>query len=481
MSATAIPEHEVSFFSSLSPAHTARLFEWRGGLYRAIRPEAAELFDGMAQCGLIDKLVAAKLLVNTERTGLHLDGYSSILRHERIPFVTYPFEWSAAAYKDAALTFLDLNLQLAEHGLVTRDAHPWNIVFDGARPLFVDFGSFAPLPAIDAGALVKAFRQWFILPLRLMSMGRHRIARLLLRDSITPASPSEMQFLLAETEPTVERWLADAKDALRRCLPAPMRKVIRGLMPQARPASDTPGLWRVTLEILRREVTNIALADERSGWSGYYDDDFPRLDDESSWTAKQASVAEALGRLPVGTLHDVGCNRGWYAQLAARRGWRVLASDMDEACLNRAQHDAQTQNLSMTPLYMDVRDPASGYGWCGTTFPAAPQRLKADCVLALAILHHLVFRSMADFSQALDGLSCFTRRDLVIEFVSKEDEHVSKWWNPQFGWYTLDGLAEEARRRFREVQVMPSHPRGRQLLVCRSLRAACPAEPRLAA
>ena len=35
-------------------------------------------------------------------------GWACVLRHERIPFVSYPYEWSFAMLRDAALLHLDL-------------------------------------------------------------------------------------------------------------------------------------------------------------------------------------------------------------------------------------------------------------------------------------------------------------------------------------------------------------------------------------
>lgn len=46
--------------------------------------------------------------------------------------------------KDAALLHIDLFIRLGRHGLVFKDWHPYNILFKGTNPVFVDFGSIIP-------------------------------------------------------------------------------------------------------------------------------------------------------------------------------------------------------------------------------------------------------------------------------------------------------------------------------------------------
>ncbi len=64
------------------------------------------------------------------------------LRHPRIPIPTYPWEWTPSQWLAAA----DLTLHLCEEALaagwILKDATPLNVLFNGARPIFVDIVSF---------------------------------------------------------------------------------------------------------------------------------------------------------------------------------------------------------------------------------------------------------------------------------------------------------------------------------------------------
>jgi predicted unusual protein kinase regulating ubiquinone biosynthesis (AarF/ABC1/UbiB family) len=46
-------------------------------------------------------------------------------------------------FKDAALTLINLAIELAKQGFSLGDAHPWNILYDvyANEPVFVDLGS----------------------------------------------------------------------------------------------------------------------------------------------------------------------------------------------------------------------------------------------------------------------------------------------------------------------------------------------------
>ena len=61
--------------------------------------------------------------------------------------------------RDAALAILTLAAELAERGLTLKDSHPWNVLFHGTRPVWVDVTSVGPrddAPGLAAGAGVPA-------------------------------------------------------------------------------------------------------------------------------------------------------------------------------------------------------------------------------------------------------------------------------------------------------------------------------------
>ena len=71
--------------------------------------------------------------------------WAAVLRHDRIPFVSYPYEWSFGMLQDAALLQLDLLLAALDEGLILKDSSAYNVQWRGTRPVFIDVSSFEPL------------------------------------------------------------------------------------------------------------------------------------------------------------------------------------------------------------------------------------------------------------------------------------------------------------------------------------------------
>jgi len=60
-----------------------------------------------------------------------------LLQAEKIPFISYPYEWSFSQYQDAALTTLAIQRKAIEHNMTLKDASAYNIQFHkGKRHAF---------------------------------------------------------------------------------------------------------------------------------------------------------------------------------------------------------------------------------------------------------------------------------------------------------------------------------------------------------
>ena len=177
-----IPPGGVDFHPhSFADSH-GRLFRWNGELYRGIRGGQATFFSRLFRDGVIQRLIDRGLLIETEPTDLKLDGYELIVRHKNVPFPSYSNEWCAGMLKDASVLMLDLQIELTQRNLSLKDAHPWNILFDGSKPVFVDLTSIVPLRESSAWAAYDEFCRFCYYPLILMCHGRERVARSLMAE-----------------------------------------------------------------------------------------------------------------------------------------------------------------------------------------------------------------------------------------------------------------------------------------------------------
>ena len=90
-----------------------------------------------------------------------------VLDHERIRFISYPYEWSFDMLRDAALLHLDIMDRALRHNWVLKDATAYNVQFRGVTPLFIDVLSFAPLAPGEPWAGYNQFCRMMLYPLML--------------------------------------------------------------------------------------------------------------------------------------------------------------------------------------------------------------------------------------------------------------------------------------------------------------------------
>jgi len=185
MSIIEIPVQEIDFHHTSFLDKRGRLFWWKGGLYRGIAKEHAAFCKKLFEEGIVQRLIEEEFLVETELTNLTLSGYPIVLKHRCLPFVSYANEWCPQMLKDAGLLNADLMIELAAVDLRLTDAATWNILFDGCRPMLVDFGSIVSADYEgDKNWEIYSndFYSYFIYPLRLMAQGYGNLARWLLAD-----------------------------------------------------------------------------------------------------------------------------------------------------------------------------------------------------------------------------------------------------------------------------------------------------------
>src|ERR1700709_1946896 len=91
-----------------------------------------------------------------------------VLKHERIPFISYPYEGTFSQLRDAALLHLDLLSLALDEGLTMKDGYAYNVQWRGAQPTFIDVPSFE---RSTGGPWVgyRQFCQTFLFPLMIQA------------------------------------------------------------------------------------------------------------------------------------------------------------------------------------------------------------------------------------------------------------------------------------------------------------------------
>jgi hypothetical protein len=458
-------EIEFHHLSWVDPV--GRLFWRHGNLYRGIRHQRSALYEGLLEEGIIQELVKKRLLIDTWATDWSTDEFPLILQHRVLPVVTYASEWCASQLKAAAIGVLDLEIALRACDLTLMDINPWNLLFDGVRPLFVDFSSIAPLSQRDAWTARDDFHQFYLNPLLLFGEGLARVARRLLCDPWVGVKDIDLERMKilprrhrSPTAIAIGAAKRIAKMTVPRSIQPRLRKLTQGIHSRIQePQKNGDALPEILA--LRARVEALAIRGSSTPWEGYYLNNFPEFTPGENWTLKHHSIHNIIEETKPETLLDIGSNRGWYSQMAASRGVRVIAADSDETAVNELYADARTAELQIHPVFMDVRfpEPAQGPGY--KFFSPATHRFKSEMVLALALVHHLTFTWHLSFDQIVEGLDAFSSRWLVVEFIGRGDGVVKRLWNPNnFPWYDLDRFLESLGRYYRIIKQLPSDSGG---------------------
>ena len=155
----------------------SRVFYAGGDVYRSLSADGLEDFKALSHTKFWNRfqesggIVATELVEGTaDLPETMVKQSAGVLKHERIPFVSYPYEWPFSMLREAALLQLDLTLAALEEDMILKDASPYNVQFKGSKPVFVDVGSFERLREGEPWAAYRQFCMLYLYPLLLQSV-----------------------------------------------------------------------------------------------------------------------------------------------------------------------------------------------------------------------------------------------------------------------------------------------------------------------
>jgi len=419
----AIPLAEVGFNPHSFRDRFGRVFEWRGEVYRAIGDRFLPLLNGLLETGALSRIVDRGLMVGTELTPYVLEGYSAVVRHARVPLVSYPPEWSPAMLKDAARLTLDLVSELARDGMVVDDPHPWNVLFDATRPVFIDLTSIARMRRAGRWSGSSSFRRNTLHPLLLMTSGRDEWARWLMstdrgvwRRDVLGLLPR--QSLAMVIDYARDRW--SGLDATIKRLRAKVESV--SVPPAAVARADSSGPMPALDSCLRvHRPKSVLMIDEHD-------------------PVRVAGVAAACERLVV--------------------------IDRDPHASSSLYSRARVDDIRVLPLVMDFSLPTPTLGLFGSQSVSGLDRFRSDLVVATRFVRYLESdQRRLSCEQLLRGLSQYSAGRVAIAYEPPTADLSTLRDRASFE--GLERFTATARSCFSDVEVL-AYGRGRgALLVCR--------------
>jgi SAM-dependent methyltransferase len=394
------------------------------GVFRVLSASGMEDWRALVETPLWSELQEEGLVVATEPAALDaapdlLAGEpAGVLRHERVPFVTYPYEWPFSMLRDAALLQLSLNRRALQADLALKDATPYNVQWRGARPVFIDVGSFERLRAGEPWAGYRQFCMQYLYPLMLQAY-KDLPFHPWLRGSLDGIAPGDARALLAGErfrKGVVANVLVHARMESRYADVAG-----RDVKREMKRAGFGKELLAANFGKLDKLVRGLEWKASDTAWTGYGE---ANTYDEASAAAKAEFVREAAARRRVRLAWDVGCNDGRYALLAGAD--LVVAFDADHATVDalyrRLRDDGREDVL---PLVMSATDPSPDLGWRGRERASLERRGTPELVLCLALVHHVCITGNVPIREFLDWLRGLGAV-VVIEFPDRPDPMVER-------------------------------------------------------
>jgi SAM-dependent methyltransferase len=401
------------------------VFQRDGRVFRAIASSCHDLLRGLERDGTLPRLIERGAVVGTRfvedpalRATLHAahPAHEHFLEHDRIPFITFPYEWSVSMLADAGLHTLDLEEQLLDAGCALKDATAYNIQFVRGRPVFIDLGSFERPRRLDLWFALGQFNRMFLYPLMLAADQGWDLRSYFLAN-LQGRSVEEVARGLGWVARLRPRALLDVTLPLLLNRWAHGRtRVDRAFLERDNPDSRPQ---RANLARLRRKVRALAARHRPSGvWS-----DYARTCsyDAAADGTKRRLVGEFLAAHRPARVLDLGCNTGEYTWIACENGAEVIAVDQDHDAVEALYRRLRERPAPVTPMVLDITSPSPAIGHLNRERASLLERLDADCVLALALVHHLLISGNLSLQAICDLLHRLTKDLLVLEFVPPED------------------------------------------------------------
>ena len=419
-------------------------------LYRQINRKYEQEYARLMESGLYDRLVKAGFLiphVEVDQEPAEAELAHKIIQPERVPFISYPYEWSFGQLKEAALATLSIQRRAMKAGMSLKDASAYNMQFVRGKPTLIDTLSFELYKEGQPWVAYRQFCQHFLAPLALMALRDVRLNQLL--RVYIDGVPLDLASGLLPSKTRINVGLLTHIH-----LHASAQKRFSGADVKSRAATMSQQALTGLIESLDSTVRKLEWKPGGTEWGNYYD--ITNYSD-ASFEHKKQLIKEWSARLKPSLVWDLGANKGVFSRVAGEGGAYVVSSDIDPAAVEqnyRQMKEEKAQNL--LPLLIDLTNPSPSLGWANEERDSFPARGPADLALALALIHHLAISNNVPLPQVADFFA-HVGKWLIIEFVPKPDSQVQKLLVSRediFPNYTREGFESAFGQRFKMAEAV---------------------------
>jgi len=407
---------DPQYFSYRDP--NARVVKKTDGYYRYIFIGYQQEYDHLMQSGLYQRLTDLQLMIPHKEVEIDAPDDPSIyklLYPRQITFQSYPYEWSYTQWRKTILAFLQINQLALEHGMILKDATPFNFFLSGGKALLLDTSSFIFYKAGNPWLAYRQFCEEFLAPFALMHYNGAIWARLyqsqlrgmplsFVSKELPLKSKLNLTCLLHlhlhagfQNNPGQEKQTGKGTHT---------REKIRTLLNMIQ---STASSWKTCFTY-------------KPVWVDYYDKDIASneyLED------KKKTVEQWLAETQPDTIIDLGANTGMFSLIAANHAKNVIALEYDDTCVDRIEGNITKEKIgNITALVGDLTEVSPALGLLNQEYLSLINRARSELAMGLALIHHLCIARNLAMEHVAEMMAQFSTKYAIVEFIPKEDSKV---------------------------------------------------------
>lgn len=398
------------------------MFEKDGVLYRQVNQVFKEDFDHFISSGCYDHLVKNQWLIPHEEINENFSGTANpiaigwykTLKPQKIPFLSYSYEWCFDMLKDAALLTLKLVKECIPFGVMLKDASAYNLQWLDGKPIFIDTLSFEKYDPSRPWIAYRQFCENFLSPLLLMKYTAQPLQPLLL------AWPEGIPLSITSSLlPWKSRFSFHTYLHIHLHNRLSEKKAGRD---SGQPTHFSQNKLQRLIDSLQSLVQSLNWKGRPTNWDHYYEEASQRND---YLEQKKKIIDQWINELPpIKTAVDLGANEGEFSFLLSKRNIDTIATDLDHASINNLYSKIKAENeKNILPLVIDLSNPPPSIGLNNSERASFIGRTRVDLGLGLALIHHLAIGKNIPFEKIVEFFNQLSNY-LLIEFVPKQDEKV---------------------------------------------------------
>jgi precorrin-6B methylase 2 len=446
----------------------ARVVLENGIYYRYIFNEYQAEYDHLMQSCLYKTLTEKGLMIEHQeithqevQDGATKTKHYKKLQPHQIPFQSYPFEWSYGQWRKVLYAYLQINQIALAHGMILKDATPYNFYFEEGRAVLLDTSSFNFFKEGDAWMAYRQFCSEMLSPFALMHYNGQRWARL------TQSHLRGMPLNFVSKQLPLKSWLNSTcllhihmhgKYATNDSENSSLRNTNKNVSEKAREEVIKKGFTKEKIRSLMKMLQATVVDWKKpyafeKHWIDYYQKD---IASDKYLVHKEAVIKEWLAQLTnqnkLHSILDLGANTGRFSLMASEYADKVIALEYDDICvdaIDKAIVSEKRNNIYC--LRMDLAETTPNMGVLEKEFRSIYTRARSTMVMGLALIHHLFISNQLNFDQIASMFNEFSERQVIIEYIPITDEKVQfliKDKQREYADYTEEGFIKALEQYF---------------------------------